>query len=112
MEIILTGKCEKDFQKWFSKNVSEDISFLIGEGFDNSIDVFEELTSSMQYGVLEDFFDSIGIEIMFNKEDADTWFITLYNEDTLIEDTISGDIYSRQEARQQAIIKANEIYND
>lgn len=107
----LTGKCKQDFEIWYWDLIEKQRPDYLRYGHGTIMLKFYRSIPSMQYGVYVDFFYSVGIEIMFDKEDADTWLITLYNKDTLIEDTIRGDIYSRQEAREQTIIKTNEVYN-
>jgi len=106
----LTGKCLEAFEKWKSnlhkKWVKEEDETCLYYGYSQ----FKELPQSMQYGVYVDFFDSV--EVFIEKRII------------LVGDGIGGstnrceytikDQYcdTRSETREQAIIKANEIYNN
>jgi hypothetical protein len=72
--------------------------------------LFKYLTDSMQYGVLVDFFDSVGIRVYF--QEIDMMEVTFYIMH-LDGDKISwvGKKHTRPEVRIKAIEKANEIYN-
>ena len=105
----LTGKCKEDFEKWVSKQPYS-ISHDVGERAMNIVplsEMIEQLPQSMQYGVLVDFFDSVDIGISMNQYNNTYWY------DIENPYTIDGDeLKSRPEARKQAILKANEIYNE
>jgi len=109
----LTGKCKDDFEKWVEK---QKFSILhdVGERQMNIVplgDMFEQLHDSMQYGVMVDFFDSVGIEIEITR-DIDWEDKVILGWVYYIENYENNKWYdSRQEAREQAITKANEIYN-
>jgi len=100
----LTGKCKADFEKWFRTNVP-----LV------DINIFNNRTTpkSMQFGIYCDFFNSVGIEI-------DIRFIrglylyerVVYFRNRKEDTTLYNKLHAtHQEAREQAILKANEIYN-
>lgn len=102
---MLTGKCKTDFKKWFNKN---------NHPFDIIIDDFYRLPFSMQYGVYIDFFDSVLISIDSMNERQKTrhrryGFIIKSEIETVIK---VAEYTSRNEARKEAIKKANEIYNN
>ena len=104
----LTGKCKEDFEKWFNKG-SHDEEYNNHMGFK-----FERSHPSMQYGVLIDFFDSVGIYIDIKYISRPFYVGYNYqfrvNEiDYCVKEVIK--IKTRQEARTKAIEKANEIYN-
>lgn len=85
---MLTGKCKEDFEKYIRLDYE-----LTKYGYRT----IKKLPLAMQYGVLVDFFDSVGIDI---NDEKDRWVVNY-----------SGELCeSRQEAREQAIKKANEIY--
>ena len=96
----LTGKCKEDFEKWYIKDLVE--KELALEEFYNSSD-------SMQYGVLVDFFDSVGMEICIDMWESDDG-TQAYTVNIRWEE-VSDYNDTRQEARTKAIEKANEIYN-
>jgi len=96
----LTGKCKEDFEKWYIKDLVE--KELALEEFYNSSD-------SMQYGVLVDFSDSVGMEICIDMWESDDG-TQAYTVNIRWEE-VSDYNDTRQEARTKAIEKANEIYN-
>lgn len=106
MKELLTGKCKEDFEKWFRPNVT-----LV------DINIFNHRTTpfSMQYGVYLEFFDSVGIDIKcdywinFNHIDNDKRYYRSWVNDDKASQQFTE---TRQEAQQQAIIKANTIYNE
>jgi len=90
----LTGKCKEDFEKWYES--LEDFYHL---------DIMPE---NMVYGVYEDFFDSVGIDIRILENNVSSILNTNgFSQDRKYD--YSNE--TRQEAREQAILKANEIYN-
>ena len=121
--MTLTGKCKSDFEKWFEQ--SEHRKFVQITGFmSDTFLVFYKLPFSMQYGVYEDFFDSVGYTIVINSD----WYFTVlqlakgegdgkqtfeyyvyYPDKNPAE--YDSEFKTRQEARTKAIEKANEIYN-
>jgi hypothetical protein len=63
----------------------------------------------MQFGVYEDFFDSVGIDIRILENNVSSILNTNgFSQDRKYD--YSNE--TRQEAREQAILKANEIYNE
>ncbi len=100
----LTGKAKKDFEKWYELNHEAIVLRSIDDEF--HLEGFYELPESMQFGVLVDFFDSAGVVMEFDNF-GDTWVSYINGDPT-------HPIFywpTRQEARKQALIKANEIYN-
>ena len=101
--MILTGKTLEQFKEWYCANAHEFMrDIMIAE--------FNVLPFSMQYGVLVDFFDSLGIIIDLEYQAAFKMFNIhiighkggLYSENR---------INTRHEARRKAIEKANELNN-
>lgn len=120
--MILTGKCKKDFEKWYEKQR------CYGEGtercnpvFPIGLTTFYKQHYSMQYGVLVDFFDSVGIFIEITPmklvvdgslKEVDYCACIDYNFQSPKHSAYHFlPMKTRQEAREQAITKANEIYN-
>ena len=101
----LTGKCKQDFEAWFNKGVTDNSygTYLLGR--------FYGLPISMQFGVIQDFADSVGIDVYVFRIDHSTCCFTIYqfNND---HDPFSGNFQTRQESQQAAIAKFNEIYNE
>jgi len=100
----LTGQCKKYFKRWLYGK--EDY-----EGYYYS--EFIDLSEAMQYGVLVDFFDSVGlcIEIWVEVQNYEPFEPLFYG--IMVNDVNNiNNIETRQEARTKAIEKANEIYNE
>jgi hypothetical protein len=118
----LTGKCKEDFEEWMLVNNKELVKFS-EERYSEVIDMsqlFKYLTDSMQYGVIVDFFDSVGFYIDVNHNyrlevEDNIIILGYYYELNILPNTHiledADDYNTRQEARIKAIEKANEIYN-
>ena len=102
--MILTGKCNEDFEKWFKANVSYE--YYGDQSSYNITEDFTDIPFSMQYGVYVDFFDSVGVIIEIQADDQSDYFIVL------IDNLFNGSGKTRHEARTKAIEKANELYNN
>ena len=95
----LTGKCKEDFNNWICITVAKCSKNLCT--FEN----FYRLNYAAKYGVLVDFFDSVGIDIEI--------YTTIHGFDFMIKTNIfKGYFETRAEARTAAIEKANEIHNN
>lgn len=106
--MILTEQCKKDFEKYFFTKVNRTV-FYSGLGDININSIWGKLPSSMKYGVLVDFFDSVGVDIRIGVNNV----VCVCDMDEL--DYESFNCYSpenRQEARTKVIERANEIYNN
>ena len=104
----LTGQCKIDFYKWLIENKEDLITF---QDLSTKIDVdtcaiFKHLTPTMQHGVLEDFFDSVDINIVIY------YYKKIKVFDVSINEVLLGEHKKRPQARTQAKEKANEIYNN
>jgi len=106
----LKGQLKEDFEEWYCENIARknrNITFA-----------FYKLPPSMQWGVIVDFTDSKEIWIKIDYYDI--------NEKQIFEYVINGEgqfgkftcLYkdsgykTRPEAREKAIEKLNEIYNE
>jgi hypothetical protein len=99
----LTGKCKEEFKKWQNDcNWFEDLN-IYNENYTN-IEIFYTLTPSMQYGVLEDYFDSVGLFISITRKG---WI--LHSDKQM---NAFGRLDSRPESRDAATEKANELRNE
>jgi len=97
----LTKKSKEAFENWLVND-----SVLCTMPFANHW--FYEQPSSMQFGVYVDFFDSVGIDIRILENNVSSILNTNgFSQDRKYD--YSNE--TRQEAREQAILKANEIYN-
>ncbi len=112
----LTGKCKTDFEKWFllsdfRESFSENANLELGEVITKA---FYSFPHPMQYGVFVDFFDSVGTFISidpFLKDDDVLEFYWVFVNDHFARTDSCEEYKTRHEAREQAINKANEIYN-
>ena len=111
----LTGKCKEEFEKWLPKYI---ISILYdsledNEDITNVYEYFKNyIPDAMKYGVMVDFFDSVGITIVIDaggiryEDNKEIWYQSGVKGHKFNEAT-----NSRQEARSKAIEKANQIFN-
>ena len=126
----LTDKCKQDFEKWFllsdyREQFSEGVKIIVGHSI---LGTFYCLPLSMQYGVLVDFYSEkyLKITIQYHPQLNQYSFniIQAANLDNIKPTTHSiyhihynghcDSVYydTEKETREQAIIKANEIYNE
>ena len=106
----LTGKCKEDFEKWYFKNhCKSTIKFkqLLPHNYEDIFGWFFGLNLSFQYGIYVDFFDSVDLSINITIYKEGKWYDVDINDEWVG----NGHAKTRQEAREQAILKANEIYN-
>lgn len=93
----LTGKCKEEFEKWYVDVYGYDLNTL-----------FYNLKPSMQWGVYQDYFDSVevDVDIVTHRPNVEFYFVLFIDNEDF------GDFNTRQEARDKAIEKANEIRNE
>lgn len=110
----LTGKAKEDFEKWCKSQ--KDLS--LGIQIPNTIGGVilhlgtnaEILPKRILNALIIDFFDSVGIYIDTWHYDGFCWQIDCY----LLDESpkYNEALKSRQEAKTEAIKKANKIYNE
>jgi hypothetical protein len=103
---MITGKCKQDFEKWFLSKTKTTYRES-GKLRILKYDVFTTMSKSMQYGVLQDFFGSVGIDVVDDIDSCANDFRYLSKVDFKYIDAHN----TRPEARDAAIEKANEIHN-
>jgi hypothetical protein len=110
----MKGQAKKDFEKWVGRadlggigDFSDCVEMCENYPTDNWNISFTDYPKSMQYGVIVDWFDSVGIEIYFQ---CDETLIIFDNGEPV--DLPFRQFDTRQQARQKAIDKAVEIYNE
>lgn len=104
----LTGKAKEDFLKWVKKRCNIKIHELIKieMWFDIQDDAFKN-------ALIIEWFDSVGIYIIIKKTVDIYWLYDIQYQNSNINISVFEPMQeSRREAIKQAIIKANEIYND
>lgn len=127
---MLKGKAKEDFEKWYKEKTKYDFSLnyikLIAKAentfnSDWMLEAFYCSDFSMQYGVLCDWFDSVGINISIEPY----WCVCKLTMDVPQELTFDMMVFgdsendydysnhtTRTQARQKAIERAIEIYNN
>ena len=115
----MKGKVKELFEEWIgkSKEYSKPVHYEKSGLYSivSSAYLFSYLPPSMQWGVMQDFYGSHGmyLEVSFNSESY--WFkIQMYGDGDYSNwrSSTVGDYKTRQEARQEALEKAEEILND
>ena len=110
---MLTGKCKEDFEKWYptrQNNSFEHTGMAIVDYFYGECERTTDF--SMQYGVYVDFFDSVGINVSLKLCGYLKYDYSIKDSESQILLFTEYDwSQTRPEARQKAILKANEIYN-
>jgi len=111
--MILTDKCKEDFKKWYFNVycVNNGYGFLRFFAFKS----FKEDTLSEQYGVYQDFFDSVDMNLSIDMNFDHEMIYTGWFDWSIIIDldrTISGFVETRQEARIVMLKEANRRYNE
>jgi hypothetical protein len=113
---IMKGKVKELFEKWY---YDENTEYWIW--FDkDSIQFLEETEPSMQWGVLQDFYDSQDIEIVIDVDwdwnkygtgtGKKTYSYMIFHDEIDEEGAFnSQDFKTRPEAREAALIKAEQI---
>lgn len=102
--MILNGKCKEKFLEWMRDKYS------------NAYDVLNSINPIISNALIIEFFDSVGIYISLN-------YVSFYDEfrnDKGFEAYVTNNglsvkfrsLNSRQQATEQAIKKANDIYNE
>ena len=112
----MKGKAKLDFEEWFLKK--DFASKVLVREEDQTWDIegiWHELPDSMQFGVIVDWADSVGLEIVIHKY-SKKYVASIYldNKGGLDDEEVKCNkkgYSSRQQAREKAIEKLNEIYN-
>jgi len=112
----LTDKCKVEFEKWFSIDEQNERG-LSDEQIKyvriNKIEMFYDLSNSMQYGVLVDFFDKVGLEMTDFKWRGKFTAALYIDDDMKISDQIGKDkgFKKRDDARIFIVKKTNDYYD-
>ena len=110
--MMLTGKSKRTFLKWLKIRVNSTLHEI-----DNIEFWFNLQDESFKITLIIEWFDSVGIYIIISPSDnPNNWFYTILGEDILspfyqMYQSLD-DFENREEATEQAIKKANEIYNE
>lgn len=112
----LTGECRKDFESMILAKRTDDllgvpVSYLMKHGNLNALGIFRSLPPSMQFGVIQDFADSVSIHVDIEYLCKGIYDFTLVVTERPFLSYRDVRSKSRHEAREAAVIKFNEIYN-
>lgn len=100
----MKGQVKELFDEWYVKNAGYSEKFLVMEWF-------FELTESMQWGVLQDFYDSKGFYISQKAEGyKPIWYDYIIKHGLEVE--FSRHFKTRPEARKAALQKAEELLEE
>ena len=112
----LTGKSKQDFEAWFPVGTATDcVNTLLQKEVAITLHVFYQMPLSMQFGVVQEWADSVGIRV-----DITVFYDQMLNYtrgyELKVNDTCyyyDGDVFeTRKSAQIAAISKLNEIYNE
>ena len=100
---MFTGNCEEDFKEWLENN-KELFKFLHV--------YFDDIPDSMKWGVFVDFADSVGywITMDYSCDMFELGIATETEHGTYFYEL--GDYQTRTEAREKALEKFDELYNN
>lgn len=113
----LTGKAENDFEEWFIKSEHNTLIFETKSRVEFKVwDYWDDVFSdSMKWGVLVDYFDSVGIHIVICKTNATKRYTAdigvILTTNQMKWEGFKKSFITRSEARIKAIKKAIEIFN-
>jgi hypothetical protein len=107
--MILTGKAKEKFEEWFRMNIPEQYDGIFTLNYEDSCYEtveFYDLPESMQFGVYQDWADSLGYYFDIEKRFDEDGYVCFGNHN------FERDTNTRQEARNAAIEKLNELINE
>jgi hypothetical protein len=97
----LTGKAKEAFKSYYVDQYQE--------GTFRQYEWFKDLPEAFKWGVYQDWADSLGHELYISKEDPLEYFWSLWY---LLRSFNEGTCKTRQEARNAAIEKLNQLINE
>jgi hypothetical protein len=98
---LRSGQAKKDFEKWLKKSYN---------GY--SVDFYLSLPKAFKYGVIVDWFDSVGIYVSIERYYSRSTLLDVNRCNYESDSENGGEYKTRPQARQKAIEKATEIYNN
>lgn len=108
--MILTDKCKQEFEKWYINWIFLNKTFLsLRFSNDQILENFKSMHGSEKFGVYQDYFDDVEIDVLCRNKDGR--FISFSSPYSKTNSWHVEEHDTRQEARQEAIKKANELRN-
>lgn len=119
--MILTGKAKEDFELWVNNTHDDNGNGQTGKRlfyiesiddykFINTEHYIHNIGESMLYALIIEWLDSLGLIIIIDYTNP-FWYAYIM-EGVGSHSTDYNGFCSRQEATKQAILKANELYNN
>ena len=106
----LTNKAKEQFEKWYLKELNP-VEYTPEDESDDY--AFYNLPESLQWGVMQDFADSLGYDLYITKDSPVNYYWAVSDLINCLGCKENVDhIMTRQEARNAAIEKLNEILNE
>lgn len=103
---LLTGKCKEDFEKWYEDPKRDYV------GLRRKVQWFYTLSFLMQWGVIQEFADSKGINITLCQIDLQAWYgYQIVAPHLLDYSRYYRGVWRRDKAREKAIEHLNRMYN-
>ena len=96
--MILTGKTLEHYKIWFDK-------------YYNDYWTYYQSKQTILYALIIEWIDSVGIYIEISFYDDCYWTYNIYSNKPVLEKETANICNNRQQATEEAIKKANEIYN-
>lgn len=104
----ITGLAKGLFEKWYLLLIRQERKDYDKFSDDQVLRKFYRLLLSQQWGVYQDWADSLGYELYISKESPVEYFWAVSD---LIRSFYEGNCKTRKEARNAAIEKLNELVN-
>ena len=102
---MLTGKNKERFEKWFIKYTEQKII----EGYSYSpFRYFNDLPISMQFGVIQDYADSIGYDVKVYTAHG---YFYKWSVRYAVQELANGTSKTRNEARKAALKAFDDVVN-
>ena len=98
--MILTGKTKEDFILWLNNQPVAPYEVML-----------DDIPKCYLNALIIEWFDSVGIYIEISFYDDCYWTYNIYSNKPVLEKETANICNNRQEATEEAIKKANEIYN-
>tara|TARA_R110002126_G_scaffold17659_1_gene68510 strand:+ start:434 stop:802 length:369 start_codon:yes stop_codon:yes gene_type:complete len=112
----LTGKCKEEFEKWYLQWVFNEKTFLsLRFNSEQILENWNSLHPSEKYGVLEDYFDSVGIIVEIQPIcEVKISGLKIMGFRYYVNGEVNGNVIlnTRQEARPIAVKKGDELRNE
>jgi len=106
----LTGKAKELFEAWCGKQTPRIITWSARGSSYETLGLYDQ-PESMQWGVIQDWADSIGYDVSVFKS-LDSEFSGYVYISSINDDCVRDDDKTRQEARKAAIEKLNQLINE